>query len=65
MTKESKKNILNRGIEKNVVLKQNANVRNIVADLLSDPFHDRVEVLKLQHCMYKDMMSLEEKCMER
>lgn len=63
--KDSKKNILRRGIERNVILKRDPYIQGIITNLLSSPFHDKDETLSFQHHMYRTMMSLEAKSLEK
>lgn len=63
--KECDKNILTRGMERNVILKRDSNVQNMITDLFSSPFHNRDEIIKFQHFMYKNVMSLKAKSNEK
>lgn len=65
VVKDCEKNILTRGMERNVILKRDLNIQSIVTDLFSSPFHDRDEIIKFQHFMYKNLMSLKVKSNEK
>lgn len=62
ISKQSRKNILDRGVEKSVILKRDMNIQGIVTGLLSNSFHDKEGIMKFQHFMYRNVMSLEIKC---
>lgn len=65
VSKECERNILNRGIERNVILKRDSSIQNIVSNLLNSQFHDKDGVMQFQHFMYKNLMALQVKGIEK
>lgn len=63
--KTSKRNLLRRGIDNSVILRPDPNVQCIVSNLLNAPGCDKDDVMRFQHCVYKDMMSLEIKSLDK
>lgn len=63
--KESRKNIVKRGIEKCTILSTDNDVQSIVFNLLKIPFCDKDEILKFQHNVYHSLMKIEVSCIDK
>lgn len=63
--KESEKNILNRAIQKNIVLHRDPNIERLMYNLLSNKFTDKEGTMKYGNDAYKTKMSLEVKALEK
>lgn len=63
--KEFELSLLNRGVEKSVILKRDMNIHNITMDLLKGLYCDKNKVLEFQHFMYLNKMKIETKSIEK